>query len=196
MPCRQRVRRRKIPPDGQHSFKVVKHCHHGRFIVDGVQPDRFPAKENEDDVGQWARAQAAGDCQVHAQPQPTPFPLTLVGVERYGWNPPLRLSAAAALADEKLPLDDAQFLDDAIGARHIKKTVWRPGFHFGSHLELKGHTAAAHDARRQPAVSGEVTPVEQVFDLPVEAQCPVITNRKGVAAHDIGLDIARHFKRP
>jgi hypothetical protein len=87
------------------------------LAVRGVKPERLAVEEQEHDVRQRARPQAAADGEVYHIPESSAFPLVVVELGGYRPEPVLRAAAATAgCAHEQLP-PRARHVDKAsIGA--------------------------------------------------------------------------------
>lgn len=67
----------------QHTLHVVVDQANVLRTIDGMQPDRLPAKQDQDYIRQRTGPQASGNRQVKTTPDPALFPLALEFIERH-----------------------------------------------------------------------------------------------------------------
>ena len=84
--------------------------------IDGVQPKGLISKYDQNDVGQRARPQAAGDGEMKSPADAARFPLGFEFLERQGRKAFFGSSAAAAETDEEVTILDANLFGGSIGA--------------------------------------------------------------------------------
>ncbi len=113
----ERGRHRDARVGLEHGVDVVVEREHERLGVDGVEPERLALEEEQDHVGQRARAKAAADGEVHHVAEPPALPLVVVKVGGHRREPIVGAAAAAAGgADEEL----------AARAGHVDEAPVRP----------------------------------------------------------------------
>jgi hypothetical protein len=84
--------------------------------IDGVQPQGLISKQDQDDVGERTRPQAAGDGEMKSPADAARFPLGFEFLERQGRKAFFGSSAAAAETDEEVTILNANLFGGSIGA--------------------------------------------------------------------------------